>query len=103
MRCREVVTQVGKAQVAQIVVVKAVTPSPFARNVEHRKFFAMHQRADRHRRHMRLGVDFGNGGNPRAQHRHRIMRRKQLARQLDIGQVAADRRGSRIALDAVAR
>jgi hypothetical protein len=41
---------------------------------------------------MRLGMDFGDGRDTRAQHRHGIMRRKELSSQTDIGKVATDRR-----------
>lgn len=50
---------------------------------------------------MRLGMDFGNGRDARAQHRHRIMRREQFSGELDIRQIAPDRRRALVAFDAM--
>ena len=90
MRCGKIIPQFGKAQIAQIIVMQAISPCPFARDIQHRKFFAMHQRADRHRCRMGLGMDFRHGCNTCAQHGHGIMRREKLSSQADIGKVASD-------------
>ena len=92
MRGGKVIPQFSKAQITQIIVVQAISPCPLARDIQHGKFFAMHQRAHRLGCRMCLRMDFGDGRDPRAQHRHSIMRREQLSSQANIGKVATDRR-----------
>jgi hypothetical protein len=44
----EIIAQIGKAEVAQIIVMPTIAPGPIACDIKYRKFLTMHQRADRH-------------------------------------------------------
>ena len=92
MRCVKIIAELGKADIAQIIVVQAIAPCPVTRDIKNGKFLAMHKRADGHGGRMGFGINFSYRRNAGAQHGYRIMRRKQLSGQADIGKVAADRR-----------
>ena len=101
MRCVKIIAQLGKADIAQIIVVQAIAPCPVTRDIKYGKFLAMHKRADGHRRRMGFSINFRYRRNTGAQHGYRIMRRKQLSGQTNIGKVAADRRCALISHKAV--